>query len=155
MSEGDFAVQQRRQLEHELDSMRQDVDELQANIGKVVRYFDTLPEEPALAAIVLRVKKLLNVGPPINLKEEEQHEILNIDVGFGWSVRPSSPGSSEEDEVKESEEAQLSLVDWGEEMEAKFNDMTVEDNDGLRRMAAREDQVEERKDGDVHERSAP
>lgn len=122
MSEGEHT---KKQLEHDLDTARQDFDELRGNIERVVLYLDSLPEEPAFEAIRIRVKTLLNIGEPLVLREEDQREIFVVAVEAGW-------------ETEETEEPDLPLKEWGMTMEEKFNNMTMEDSEGLRRMAARE-----------------
>lgn len=124
MNEGTYAIQQRRQLEHDLDTARQDLEELRQNISKVLRYLDALPDNPITEAIRLRVSALLNIGAPIDPREGgEQLEIFSIEVAAQES---------------EKEVPEQTLQEWAAEVEQKFNDMTVETSDGLRMLAARE-----------------
>jgi hypothetical protein len=143
MTDATYALQQRKQLE-------QDIEELRANIGRVVRYLDSLPEDPILAALTLRVKTILNVGEPMELRDEDQLDIFAIAVG----EKQREVGSTSEHVAEEGEE-QMSLIDWGEEMNKKFNDMTVPTKDGLRRLAARESIKEEDLNGSIHEPETP
>ena len=122
MSEGNHLLKERLDMQNQLALLEMDLNDLCISVGRVVAYLAELQESPPIEELRREVFSRLKLDTQQAPVAYEHIEIFSI----AMAEPPADPVAP--------------LEEWGAQAEERFNAVTVDTKDGLRKLAERESQ---------------